>query len=435
MSIMSEPYFITARALAERGRDEMPAQSVPSKALIYSSPATLSYNSPGANGFGVKRAGLVIPESVMLLVSPGCCGRNSTILSAEGGYSERMFYLRMDETDLVTGRHLEKIPQAVREIIEVPEKRPKVVLICITCVDALLGTDLERVCRKAEEYAGVRVVPSYMYALTREGTKPPMAAIRESVYSVVEKRKTDPHAVNLLGFFAPLDDECEIYKMFPAAGLTHIREMSRETSYESCLRMGEANFNLLLNPEARSAAEDMMQRLGMPYIELTRSYDADVIARQYKLLGAAIGVEFSDGEYRAEAEAEADSFRRDYSGLKIALGQTVNANPFELAASLAHLGIVTERIFSNYAADDYLYIQQLACLSPDTRLYTGISPTMALYRPEGGADLTIGRDAAWYYPKAPNLPFCSDRQSFGYRGLVKLLRGMREELESGGQQV
>ena len=159
---MSEPYFITARALAERGRDEIPAQSVPSKALIYSSPATLSYNSPGANGFGVKRAGLVIPESVMLLVSPGCCGRNSTILSAEGGYSERMFYLRMDETDLVTGRHLEKIPQAVREIIEVPEKRPKVVLICITCVDALLGTDLERVCRKAEEYAGVRVVPSYM---------------------------------------------------------------------------------------------------------------------------------------------------------------------------------------------------------------------------------------------------------------------------------
>ena len=178
-----------------------------------------------------------------------------------------------------------------------------------------------------------------------------------------------------------------------------------------------------------------MQRLGMPYVELTRSYDADVIARQYRLLGAAIGVEFSDGEYRAEAEAEADSFRRDYSGLKIALGQTVNANPFELAASLAHLGIVTERIFSNYSADDYLYIKQLASLSPDTRLYTGISPTMALYRPEGGADLTIGRDAAWYYPKAPNLPFCSDRQSFGYRGLVKLLRGMREELESGGQQV
>ncbi len=36
--------------------------------LIYSSPATLAYNSPGAQGFGVKRAGLSVPESVMLIV-------------------------------------------------------------------------------------------------------------------------------------------------------------------------------------------------------------------------------------------------------------------------------------------------------------------------------------------------------------------------------
>ena len=36
-------------------------------------------------------------------------------------------------------------------------------------VDALLGTDMERVCRKAEEAAGLPVKPCYMYALTREG--------------------------------------------------------------------------------------------------------------------------------------------------------------------------------------------------------------------------------------------------------------------------
>ena len=61
-------------------------------------------------------------------------------------------YLLMDETDIVTGRHLKKIPKAVAEICEwTVRKRPSVVMICITCVDALLGTDMERVCRKAEE--------------------------------------------------------------------------------------------------------------------------------------------------------------------------------------------------------------------------------------------------------------------------------------------
>ena len=51
------------------------------------------------------------------------------------------------------------------------DKKPSVVMVCITCVDALLGTDMERVCRKAEEKAGLPVRPCYMYALTREGTK------------------------------------------------------------------------------------------------------------------------------------------------------------------------------------------------------------------------------------------------------------------------
>lgn len=57
----------------------------------------------------------------------------------------------MDETDIVTGRHLKKIPKAVEEICNSLDKKPSVVMICITCVDALLGTDMERVCRKAEE--------------------------------------------------------------------------------------------------------------------------------------------------------------------------------------------------------------------------------------------------------------------------------------------
>ena len=96
---------------------------ISSNHLIYSSPATLEYNSPGAQGFGVKRAGLAIPGSVMLLLAPGCCGRNTTILSELGGYSERFFYLMMDETDIVTGRHLKKVPQAVEEIYDCLETK------------------------------------------------------------------------------------------------------------------------------------------------------------------------------------------------------------------------------------------------------------------------------------------------------------------------
>ena len=74
---MRDAYYITARELAENGCEHLPEELDSSKHMIYSSPATLDFNSPGAKGFGVKRAGLVIPGSVMLLIAPGCCGRNT----------------------------------------------------------------------------------------------------------------------------------------------------------------------------------------------------------------------------------------------------------------------------------------------------------------------------------------------------------------------
>lgn len=423
-----EPFYLTAAEFAQRTRTDFPKEESPSHALIYSSPATLSYNSPGANGYGVKRAGLAIPESVMLLVSPGCCGRNSTILSRVSGYSERMFYLLMDETDLVTGRHLKKIPQAVREIVEVPEKRPKVVVICITCVDALLGTDLVRICRRCEQEAGVRVVPSYMYALMREGTKPPMTAIRQSVYSILERRTKNPHAVNLLGQFAPYDDDCEIYPMFRKAGLTQIREIGRMRTLDEYMEMGEANFNLVLNPETRYAADDLMERLGMPYVEMTRFYDPERIEKQYALLGGALGVSFDDSVWKTAALNALDAFRERHPGLTFAVGQTLNANPFELSAALLKFGYRVDRIFANATPDDLPYIRRIASYSPGTRLYTSISPTMMLYRCEGKVDVTLGKDAAFYYPDAANVPFFSDIQPFGYTGLIRLLREMEDVL-------
>ena len=429
---MREPFYLTAEAFAGRGTADFPKEELPSNALIYSSPATLSYNSPGANGFGVKRAGLVIPESVMLLVSPGCCGRNSTILSKRSGYADRMFYLEMDETDLVTGRHLSKIPEAVKEILDVPEKRPKVVLICITCVDALLGTDLVRVCKKAEELTGVHVVPSYMYALMREGTKPPMTAIRQSIYSMLEKRKKNPHAVNLLGYFAPFEDQTELYPMFREAGLTKIREIGRMTTFEEYMEMGEANFNLVLNPEARYAAEDLLARLGMPYVEMTRFYEINRIKRQYALLGGALGVQFRDGAYEAEARTALEEFRKKYPELTFAVGQSLNANPFELAAALLSYGYRVDRIFANAGTEDLPYIREIAQRSPETRLYTSISPSMMNYEIGGHVDLTLGKDAAWYYPEDANAAWANDRQPFGYSGLVRLLGDMDAALTKKG---
>ena len=60
--------------------------------------------------------------------------------------------------------------------------------------------------------------------------------------------------------------------------------------YEEYQTMSEANFNLVLHPEARFAAEDFHNRLQIPFIELRRLYQTDKIASQYQAFGKVLGV-------------------------------------------------------------------------------------------------------------------------------------------------
>ena len=419
-------YSISAKKLAALGK-QIPDELRSSRHLIYSSPATLAFNSPGAQGFGVKRAGLAVPGSVMLLVSPGCCGRNTTLLTEKKEYEGRFFFLLLDETDIVTGRHLNKIPDAVKEAAESCEVRPTCVMICITCVDALLGTDMERVCRKSSEKAGLPVLPCYMYALTREGRVPPMAAVRKTVYELLEKRKRKGTSVNLLGSFTPYDDDSELYGVLKGLGIRNVREISRCRTFGEYQEMAEANFNLVLNPESRLAADDLMKRLGIPSIELTRLYQSDRIHRQYELLGNALGAKIDDSVWMEEAEDAVSSFRDAFPEAAFAVGEWMNAEPFELSYALLRYGFRVGEIFGTVADMNLVWIRKIAELSPETRIYTNLSPTMLNYACGGDERLfTIGKDAAFYHPEGANVPWNDERQPFGFRGLKKLFERLLE---------
>lgn len=422
---MKKAYFCTAEELEQRGKDNLPKQFQSGEHLIYSSPATLAFNSPGAEGFGVKRAGLAVPGSIMLIVAPGCCGRNTSMISSMKEYNNRFFYLCMDETDIVTGRHLKKIPKAVASICESLEKKPSVVMICITCVDALLGTDMERVCRKAEEKAGLPVRPCYMYALTREGRKPPMVHMRQSLYSLLEPGHKKGNVVNLLGYFSPLVDDCELYTLLQEAGVKTIHEISRCEDFEEYKKMSEANFNLVLHPEARFAAEDFHDRLKIPFIELRRLYQIDKIGSQYQAFGAALGIEFHAEEQKKQAQKAIESFRKVCPDPVFAVGECANADPFELSLALVKYGFKVAEIYGTITGENFIYIRQLKKLSPQTKIFSNMEPTMLYYDPtESGVTLTIGKDACYYHPNTKGIHWNEERQPFGYAGVRRLFEAL-----------
>jgi len=429
---MNNAYFITAAELAALGFDRLPDELNSAKHMIYSSPATLDFNSPGAKGFGVKRAGLCVPGSVMLLVAPTCCGRNTALLN-ELGYHERFFYLLLDETDIVTGRHLKKIPEACAEICESAAKSPSAIMICVTCVDALLGTDMERVCRQCEEKTGVPAVPAYMYALTREKRIPPMGLTRKSVYSLLKKQSRHADACNLLGFFAAMNNQNEIYGLLGSAGLRNIREIGRCKTFDEYAAMSQANFNLVLNPEARYAAQDLYDRLGIPFIELTRVYRPDKIRNQYRGLSQAIGKTLDDAQYYDETVQAIAAFRKQYAGLHVAVGECLNADSFELALALTEFGVHVAEIYGTIGERNFVYLKKLAELSPQTRVYSNLSPTMLCYERDCTVDAVIGNDAMYYHRDLPGIGWNDEAQTFGYRGVTLLLSQLDRAISENRQ--
>ena len=103
--------------------------------------------------------------------------------------------------------------------------------------------------------------------------------------------------------------------------------------------MSEANFNLVLHHEARFAAEDFHNRLQIPFIELRRLYQIDKIENQYHALGNALGVAFCDEKYKKQAEDALEKFRQKCPDASFAIGECLNADPFELSLAFDTLRI------------------------------------------------------------------------------------------------
>ena len=417
-----------ARRIEENGAGGIPPELRTDAHLICNTPAAIDFNSPGAQGFGVKRAGLSVPGSIMLLVSPGCCGRNTAALSGRGHYGERFAYLALDETDIVTGSHLQLIPEAVRAFIASRRERPSVVMVCLTCADALLGTDMERVCRKAEAAAGVPVRPCYMYALTRESQRPPMQAVRETIYGLLQTRKKWARQANLLGFFTPVARDSELFSLLGQAGIRRAAELARCQTYEEFASLAAANFNLVLSDEAMGAALALEKRLGIPAIRLRRLYETAKIAKQYQALAHILGIapeDFAAKDARKQAEDAVADFCRQYGRETVlAIGSRLNANPFELALALVKRGLAVREIFAVPSAADAFYLRELARCSPDTRIYSLLEPTMLCYREDRAVTLALGADACLCHPHAKHVTWNDEEQPFGYQAVRALFERM-----------
>ena len=111
----------------------------------------------------------------------------------------------------------------------------------------------------------------------------------------------------------------------------------------------------------------------------------------------------------------------------------MNADPFELSLALIRYGFRVTEIYGTLSDENFSYLRRLSELSPETRVFSNMEPTMLNYdSSQAHADVTIGKDAGYYHPGCPNLPWNQDVQPFGYAGVRQLFAALEELLKGGG---
>lgn len=257
---------------------------------------SLEYTCPSHGGWGMVRIGMMIPECHQLFVCPSACGRHGALGAIEQGFKDRLSYLYLEQSDIISGYDNAMI-EAVGEVLNRLKKRPKVMLVFVSCIDDLIGTDGDAVIAElSQRYPDIQFRMGHMNPISTDSNEPPLVTTWKSVYSLMEwngeKRKP---AINMLGNYVPVHSEGEIYELMKLIGV-EVHHIGTYTTYEELRNMGNHYINLLLSSKVERVGELLERTEKIRYQNGHITCDFAEIRENYKVLFENLSAVAEDNE-------------------------------------------------------------------------------------------------------------------------------------------
>jgi hypothetical protein len=433
------------------------------------SQATLHYCSPAHGGWGVVRVALLVPEAHLLFVCPPACGRHGAIAAIEQGYKKKISYLCINDNEIVLGGYEAEIERGVRELMSRIRPRPKALMIFMSCIDDLLGTDHTTAIQRMEAEHRVPIRLARMNPISLDNKLPPGIRVQKTMYEFLDPPAQKDRGVIILGAYRPPAPDSELAAALDLFGFGPIRHPEYCPDFESFRRMSGSAAALLLRPEGRAAAEDLQSRLDIPVRRTFMAFDKDTIMERYRDLfafleslkvqgkggplsghlspsrhssfgppsapdltpGDAPGVKSSAtpqalsflAAARERAEAREEQARAVLGDSRLAIDSTATIAPFNLALALVKAGVNVHRIYANQLPEfEVPSLQELARLKGDIVV---VNPNHARkYGPrpaEPLADMAVGFEAGYAAAAPVTVPLAFDEQLFGFEGYTRVL--------------
>ncbi len=178
------------------------------------------------------------------------------------------FTTDINELDVIYGGE-KRLFKSIREIIE--KYDPPAVFVYQTCVTALIGDDIEAVCKRASEKFGKPVIPVNAPGFAGPknlGNKLGAEALLDYVIGTREPEFTTPYDINIIGEYNLVGELWQIKPLLDALGVRILSCISGDGRYNEIASAHRAKVNMMVCSKSMiNIATKMEQRYGIPYFE------------------------------------------------------------------------------------------------------------------------------------------------------------------------
>jgi nitrogenase molybdenum-cofactor synthesis protein NifE len=226
----------------------------------------------GCSFDGAMIALVPITDAAHLVHGPIACAGNSWgsrgSLSSGPQLYKLGFTTDLGENDVIFGGE-KKLYKAILDIHQ--RYQPAAIFVYSTCVTALIGEDMDAVCKAAAKKINIPVIPVHSPGFVGSknlGNRIAGEVLLEHVVGTAEPEYTTPYDINLIGEYNIAGEMWNVLPLFQKLGIRVLAKITGDSRYQEICYAHRAKLNVMICSKALiNVARKMKERYGIPYIE------------------------------------------------------------------------------------------------------------------------------------------------------------------------
>jgi nitrogenase molybdenum-cofactor synthesis protein NifE len=261
-----EDVFNEPGCATNRGKTDKQRKNGCAKTLVPGS------TSGGCAFDGAKITLQPITDCIHLVHGPIACEGNSWDRRQARSSGPQVFRTGattdMTELDVIYGGE-KKLYKAIKEVIA--RFDPPAVFVYQTCVPAIIGDDIVKVCEVASEKLGKPVIPVNAPGFVGKksvGNKLGGEALLDYVIGTEEPAETTPYDINIIGDYNIAGELWQVEPLLARLGIRILGRITGDARYHDVTVAHRAKVTMVVCSQALiNVARKMEERYGIPYFE------------------------------------------------------------------------------------------------------------------------------------------------------------------------